>query len=114
MPRPAECRKFRLEHVHFGALDELAMRQHARHGVVDGAAETATLRCHVNEGYRPLFDACVLIHVWPRALSSNEAMESADDPPWRLTLRDHGRHHARFEAARRNFKAGDSFFASHR
>jgi hypothetical protein len=60
--RAAECRKFRLEHVYFRALDELTMPQHARHGVVDGAAKTAALRGDINEGDRPLFDACVLIH----------------------------------------------------
>jgi hypothetical protein len=38
------------------------MRQHARYGVVDRAAKTAALRGDINEGYRPLFDACVLIH----------------------------------------------------
>src|SRR6516164_10058805 len=75
MPCPTECRKFGLKHVYFGTLDELAMRQHARHGIVDGAAETTTLRRHVNEGYRPLFDACVLIHVRPRAFWSNHANE---------------------------------------
>ena len=41
-------------------------------------------------------------------------MKSADDPPRCLTLRDHGWHRARFEAAGRNFEAGDGFFAGHR
>ena len=49
MARAAECRKFGLEHAHFGALNKLAMRQHARHRIVDGTAETAPLRRHVDE-----------------------------------------------------------------
>ena len=47
--RAAECRQFGLERTHFRALDELAMRQDARDGVIDGAAEAAALGGDVDE-----------------------------------------------------------------
>ena len=62
MPRAAECGKLGLERAHLGAVDELAMRQHAGDRVVDGAAETAALRGDVDERDRPLVKAGVLIH----------------------------------------------------
>jgi hypothetical protein len=60
--RAAERRKLGLERTHLGAEDELAMRQHARDCVIDGAAETAALRGNVDERDRPLVQASVLIH----------------------------------------------------
>jgi hypothetical protein len=65
MARATECRKLGLKHVHFGALDELAVRQYARHGVVDSAAKTAALSGHIDEWNRSLFNPRVLIHVRP-------------------------------------------------
>ena len=62
VPRAAERRKLGLERAHFGSLDELAMRQHARDRVVDGAAEAAALGGDVDERDRLLFKASVLIH----------------------------------------------------
>jgi hypothetical protein len=46
-------------------LDELAVRQYARHGVVDSAAKTAALSGHIDEWNRSLFNPRVLIHVRP-------------------------------------------------
>jgi hypothetical protein len=65
MARATECRKLSLKDVHFGTLNELAVRQHARHGVVDSAAKTAALSCHIDEWNRSLFNPRVLIHVRP-------------------------------------------------
>ncbi len=65
MARATECRKFSLKDMHFGTLDELAVRQHARHGVVDSAAKTAALSRHIDEWNRSLFNPRVLIHVQP-------------------------------------------------
>jgi hypothetical protein len=36
--------------------------------VVDGAAGASALRRKVDEGNRPLFEPCVLIHVRPKIL----------------------------------------------
>src|SRR5690242_6704712 len=58
-----------LENVHFWALDKLAMSRHPCDGLIDRRTETPTLCRHINEGYRPLFDPCVLIHVRARAFS---------------------------------------------
>ena len=65
MARATVCRELSLKDVHFGALDELAVRQHTRHGVVDSAAETAALSGHIDERNRSLFNPRVLIHVRP-------------------------------------------------
>ena len=64
VPRAAECGKFGLERPHFRAQDELAMRQHARHRLVDGAAETAALRRDIDEWDRLVVNPGVLIHDW--------------------------------------------------
>src|SRR5271169_1232675 len=48
--------------AHFRAIDELAMRQHARHRVVDRAAETAALCRDIDERNRPVIKASMLIH----------------------------------------------------
>ena len=45
----AERRQFGLECPHFRAEDELAMAEHARDRGIDGAAEPAALRGHVDE-----------------------------------------------------------------
>ena len=58
--RAAECRQLGLERAHLRSLDELAMREHARDGVVDGAAETAALGGDVDERDRLVFKAGVL------------------------------------------------------
>ena len=107
MARATVGRKLSLKHVHFGALDELAMRQHARDRIVDSAAETAALRCHIDERNRPFFNSRVLIHVRPWNAS-------ADDAPRRLTSGYDGMHGARIQATDRDFKAGDRFFTRDR
>ena len=60
---PQNAASSALERAHFRAEDELAMRQHARDRVIDGAAEAAALRGDVDERDRPLVEAGVLIHV---------------------------------------------------
>ena len=71
----AERRELGLEGAHLGAEDKLAMRQHPRHGVIDGAAEPAALGGDVDERDRPLVQASVLIHrevcCWRMTFSEN-------------------------------------------
>ena len=62
VPRAAEAGEFAFKRRDFGPLDELAMRQDARHRVVDGAAEPAPLRRDVNERDRFFVNAGVLIY----------------------------------------------------
>ncbi len=59
---PAEGGKLGFERAHLRALDELAVRQYVRDRIVDGAAEAAALRRHVDERNRPLVKARVLVH----------------------------------------------------
>ena len=61
MAGAAERRKLGLKRAHFGAEDKLAMGQHARDRVIDGAAEVAALRGDIDERDRPLVEAGVLI-----------------------------------------------------
>ena len=56
MASAAERRKLGFERAHLGSEDELAMRQYARDGIIDGAAEPAALRGNVDERDRPLVD----------------------------------------------------------
>jgi len=96
------------------------MRQHARDRIVDSAAETAALRCHIDERNRPFFNSRVLIHVRPwNAFGRTLFVElgktqSADDAPRRLTSGYDGMHGARIQATDRDFKAGDRFFTRDR
>ena len=62
MARAAERRELAFQRAHFRSEDELAMRQHARHRIIDGAAEAAALRGNVDERDRPLVEAGMLIH----------------------------------------------------
>ena len=59
---PQNAASSALERAHLRSLDELAMRQHARNRVVDGAAEPAALRGDIDERDRPLVEAGMLIH----------------------------------------------------
>ena len=49
MLRAAEGRKLGLQLRHFGAVDELAMREHAPDRVIDRFAEPPTLRADIDE-----------------------------------------------------------------
>jgi hypothetical protein len=62
MARAAKRCEIAFESAHFRAVDELAVRQNTRHGVVDCVAETAALRSDINERNRPFFKASMLIH----------------------------------------------------
>ena len=62
MARAAEGGQFGLQRAHLRALDELAMREHARNRLVDGAAEAAALGGDIDERDRSLVQAGVLIH----------------------------------------------------
>ena len=62
MAAPQNAARSALEGAHFRAVDELAMRQHARYRVIDRAAETAALRRDVDERNRPFFKASMLVH----------------------------------------------------
>ena len=62
MPHAAKCGKLGFERADFGTLNELAMRQHAGHRVIDRTAKTAALGRDIDERDRLLFDARVLIH----------------------------------------------------
>ena len=62
MARAAKGRELALERAHLGAENELALREHARDRVVNGAAEPAALRADIDERYRPLVQAGMLIH----------------------------------------------------
>jgi hypothetical protein len=63
MPRTAKSGELGLENMDLGALNELAMRQHASHRIVDGPTEAAALCRHVDERNRPVFNPRVLVHV---------------------------------------------------
>ena len=60
--RAAECGEIPLEGLHLGAHDELAMCEHPRNGVINGATEAAALGGHVDEGNRGGIKAGVLVH----------------------------------------------------
>jgi hypothetical protein len=62
MARAAEGGKLGLEYMNFRALNELAMRQNARHRVIDRPAQPAALRSNIDKRDRPFFNPGVLIH----------------------------------------------------
>ena len=54
--------KLCFEFAHLRTLDKLAMRQDARHRVIDRAAKTAALGRDIDKGDRLFFHANMLIH----------------------------------------------------
>jgi hypothetical protein len=62
MARAAESGELALERSHLGTEDELTMRQYARDGILDSAAEPAALRGNIDERDRPFVDSGELIH----------------------------------------------------
>jgi len=60
--RAAKVGEVRLERAHLGAQDELAVLEHARHGVVDRRPEAAALCRHIDERDRCIIEAGVLVH----------------------------------------------------
>src|SRR6202035_5439488 len=68
----AESRKLGFDRAYFRALDELAMGEHPRNRVINGAPEAAALCRDVDEWDRRLVESRVLIHWLVQArLSSN-------------------------------------------
>ena len=62
MARAAERRELAFQRAHLGTEDELAMRQYARHGIVDGTAKPPALRGNIDERDRPFVDTGELIY----------------------------------------------------
>src|SRR5271169_6008157 len=94
----AELRQFRLERPHFRAEDELTMAEHARDRGIDGAAEPAALRGHVDE--RNHGRSGSLIHT-----TSKQRRRSAGNHARRLPLwRPYG-HRARGKTTNGDFEA---------
>ena len=71
MTGAAERREIGFERPHLGSLDELAVRQHARNGVVDAAAQAAALRRNVDERNRTALKPRVLIHYLAQTRSAD-------------------------------------------
>ncbi|MGH6981505.1 MAG: hypothetical protein ACREFC_09895, partial [Stellaceae bacterium] len=62
--RAAKCRELRLQRSHFRSIDELTMRQHAAHRLIDCAAKAAALGGNVDKRNGPLVEAGMRVHNW--------------------------------------------------